>query len=164
MSAPTVEEKEFEEKMTPNASEEMNTEENDVLKNCAVYFDGCNNCQVGEDGGLACTRKFCETPETPKCLKTKKGKTTPTTAIPEKAVSYQCDENNSFTVEFFGNDAGAATFSDAQTGTTLELAHVASASDAKYENQENQFVFWSKGNDAFVTQGEKELYTNCKTQ
>ena len=38
-------------------------------KNCKSWFDGCNNCfRFEEEGALACTRKFCQTPEKPKCL------------------------------------------------------------------------------------------------
>jgi peptidoglycan-N-acetylglucosamine deacetylase len=50
--------------------EEVNEEEN-ILENCETYFDGCNDCMVGENDMLACTRKFCsdEMMREPKCLK-----------------------------------------------------------------------------------------------
>lgn len=44
-----------------------------VPENCELWFDGCNNCMVGENGDLACTRKFCS-PEMmmePKCTQLK---------------------------------------------------------------------------------------------
>jgi len=43
------------------------------LTNCKTYFDGCNNCMVGEGGMLACTRMFCpeEARSQPKCLEFK---------------------------------------------------------------------------------------------
>lgn len=38
------------------------------LSTCSSYFDGCNTCTV-KDGKLAwCTKKYCQTNETPKCL------------------------------------------------------------------------------------------------
>jgi len=43
------------------------------LTNCNVYFDGCNNCRVGPEGQLGCTRMFCpeEFKSQPKCLEFK---------------------------------------------------------------------------------------------
>ena len=39
------------------------------LQNCSVYFDGCNTCKVNTDGTLAaCTKRLCDTIETPKCI------------------------------------------------------------------------------------------------
>lgn len=36
--------------------------------NCKAWFDGCNNCVRGEEGGpLACTKKACAVNETPVC-------------------------------------------------------------------------------------------------
>lgn len=46
---------------------------NEVPKSCENWFDGCNNCLVMENGGLACTKKYCpeEYLEEPSCLKFK---------------------------------------------------------------------------------------------
>ena len=43
------------------------------LENCAVYFDGCNNCRIGNEGQMMCTRMFCspEMKSQPKCLQFK---------------------------------------------------------------------------------------------
>lgn len=40
-----------------------------IPESCVSYFDGCNNCrkEPGSDAA-ACTRKFCEEYETPRCL------------------------------------------------------------------------------------------------
>lgn len=40
---------------------------NQVPNNCAVWFDGCNTCSVGESGILACTLMFCEEPSEGVC-------------------------------------------------------------------------------------------------
>jgi hypothetical protein len=38
------------------------------LSTCSSYFDGCNTCSI-QDGKIAgCTKKYCQTPEAPKCL------------------------------------------------------------------------------------------------
>ncbi|MCA9496323.1 MAG: hypothetical protein KC589_05250 [Nanoarchaeota archaeon] len=43
---------------------------NKVDSNCKTWFDGCNNCQISDNGLLMCTRKFCsqESLENPRCL------------------------------------------------------------------------------------------------
>lgn len=40
---------------------------NKIDFNCNSWFDGCNNCNVLENGELACTKMFCETLAEPKC-------------------------------------------------------------------------------------------------
>jgi len=46
------------------------------LTNCKTYFDGCNNCMVGPEGQLGCTRMFCpeEVKSQPRCLEFKDDK------------------------------------------------------------------------------------------
>ncbi len=43
---------------------------NTVPAGCKMWFDGCNNCQVMENGMLACTRKACDEAmmQKPRCL------------------------------------------------------------------------------------------------
>jgi len=43
---------------------------NCVDEGCASWFDGCNTCNVGTDGVLACTRMACEKDGEAKCLDT----------------------------------------------------------------------------------------------
>ncbi len=38
------------------------------LAECDGYFDGCNNCFVGNNQLVGCTRKFCVEFETPSCV------------------------------------------------------------------------------------------------
>jgi hypothetical protein len=35
---------------------------------CSTWYDGCNTCQVGENGELACTKKFCAEKEEAYCM------------------------------------------------------------------------------------------------
>lgn len=37
---------------------------------CTHYSDGCNECNVGADGSLACTTRMCISAGVPKCLDT----------------------------------------------------------------------------------------------
>jgi membrane-bound inhibitor of C-type lysozyme len=41
-----------------------------------------------------------------------------------------------------------------------------SASGARYANKDETFVFWNKGDTAFVTEGKdgKETYSSCATK
>ncbi len=43
---------------------------NVIPNGCSSWFDGCNNCNIGENGSLGCTRKYCPTEllEEPSCL------------------------------------------------------------------------------------------------
>jgi len=49
---------------------ELVSKESVIPEGCKTWFDGCNNCIVGEDGLLGCTRKFCppEMMEEAKCM------------------------------------------------------------------------------------------------
>ena len=38
------------------------------LEGCRVYYDGCNQCEVLENGDIACTEMACEMYGTPKCM------------------------------------------------------------------------------------------------
>lgn len=134
----------------------------DLLKNCKVYFDGCNNCQVMPNGGLACTKKFCEVTEEPQCLEY--------TTTPEENIEitigeflYTCEDNQSFLVRFEGKGAVDATLLDLQTNETTALTQTISASGARYESTDG-LVYWSKGTESTVSQGEKILYKNCQQQ
>ena len=40
---------------------------NCVEANCRSWFDGCNNCLVGENGQLGCSERFCQNPTTAHC-------------------------------------------------------------------------------------------------
>ena len=48
-------------------------------------------------------------------------------------------------------------------GRTLTLPQTISASGIRYANKDESFVFWSKGNTAFITENNTETYSNCVT-
>ena len=53
-------------------------------------------------------------------------------------------------------------------GRNMTVPHAISASGARYANDDESFVFWNKGNTAFVTEGtganSTTTYANCVAQ
>ena len=51
-------------------------------------------------------------------------------------------------------------------GRSLMVPQAMSASGARYANKDETFVFWNKGDTAFVTEGKdgKETYSGCATK
>lgn len=47
--------------------EYLEEKRNTIPESCTVWYDGCNICQVGDEGLLACTRMACAEYETPEC-------------------------------------------------------------------------------------------------
>lgn len=76
------------------------------------------------------------------------------------AVTFQCDGGKSIFAKFYpGNDTNVdLVLSD---GRILSVPHAISASGARYATLDESFVFWNKGDTAFVTEGEQATYENC---
>ena len=49
-------------------------------------------------------------------------------------------------------------------GRKLDLPQAMSASGARYANADESFVFWNKGNTAFIEEKGKTTYDGCKTK
>ena len=88
----------------------------------------------------------------------KKSKTIPVivTPAPINAVPYYCQEGILKTE--YGKSDVVVTFPD---GHALTLPQSISADGGHYES--GTTVFWSKGDNAFVTENNKNTYTNCIT-
>lgn len=43
----------------------------------------------------------------------------------------------------------------------MTLAQTISADGVRYANADESFVFWTKGNGAFVMEGNDQTYANC---
>ena len=56
------------------------------------------------------------------------------------------------------NGSVALTLSD---GRTMTLPQTISADGIRYANADESFVFWSKGNGAFIQEGNTNTYNNC---
>jgi membrane-bound inhibitor of C-type lysozyme len=62
---------------------------------------------------------------------------------------YKCDGDKGIDATYYP-DSVALTLTD---GRSLELPQVISGSGTRYANADESFVFWSKGDTAFVTEG-----------
>jgi len=74
--------------------------------------------------------------------------------------NFLCQNNKSIQAIFStgGNSSVDLVLSD---GRTLQLPQVISASGARYANEDESFVFWNKGDTAFVEEGEAITFQDC---
>jgi membrane-bound inhibitor of C-type lysozyme len=79
---------------------------------------------------------------------------------PISTVDYVCKGNKTIKAAFY-SDKVDLTLSD---GRTLSLPQTMSGSGIRYANADESFVFWSKGNTAFVTEGAdaEPTFDGCK--
>ena len=61
----------------------------------------------------------------------------------------------------FADDSVALKLSD---GRALTLPHAVSADGARYTNTDESFVFWNKGNGAFILENGTTTYRDCVAQ
>lgn len=106
-------------------------------------------------------------------------KETPAPNITTKSSTYTCKDKKIINVMFH-----TATFNDPQTsknseptlttesadltlsdGRNLHLSQTVSASGAKYTNNDESFIFWTKGTSAIILENNKEgAYLDCIEQ
>ena len=75
-------------------------------------------------------------------------------------VVFNCDGGKSISATFYPTDDKFVdlVLSD---GARLSLPRAISASGARYAREDESFVFWNKGDTAFITQGAETTYANC---
>ena len=80
---------------------------------------------------------------------------------PIASATFKCKEGKSIDATFY-TDKVDLKLSD---GRTMDLPQVISGSGARYANKDESFVFWNKGDTAFVTEGKDEAMTfkDCVT-
>ena len=73
-----------------------------------------------------------------------------------------CQGGKSIEATFYANSVNLK-LSDVWS---LTVPQAMSASGARYANKDETFVFWNKGDTAFVTEGKdgKETYSGCATK
>jgi membrane-bound inhibitor of C-type lysozyme len=78
---------------------------------------------------------------------------------PVATAIFRCADDKSIVATFYADEV-ALTLSD---GRKLALPQVMSGSGARYANGDESFVFWNKGDTAFVTEGsdETQTYKDC---
>jgi membrane-bound inhibitor of C-type lysozyme len=75
-------------------------------------------------------------------------------------VTFICP-NHSYISAMFYRDGVKLLLSDGRTET---LPHALSADGARYANSDESFVFWNKGNGAFITEQGTTTYSGCETK
>jgi membrane-bound inhibitor of C-type lysozyme len=73
------------------------------------------------------------------------------------SVIFNCDESKNIKAIFY-KDRVYISLSD---GRNMSLPQVLSGSGARYANFDESFVFWNKGDTAFVNEGNISTYKNC---
>ncbi len=75
-------------------------------------------------------------------------------------VDYACKDSKTIKAVFYSEKVDL-TLSD---GRTMSLPQTMSASGIRYANADESIVFWSKGNNAFITEGADAdpTYDGCK--
>jgi len=71
--------------------------------------------------------------------------------------TFLCENTKSINAEFF-SDSASLTLSD---NRTILLSRAVSASGARYANTDETFVFWNKGNTAFIEEHDQITFENC---
>jgi membrane-bound inhibitor of C-type lysozyme len=81
---------------------------------------------------------------------------------PVATAIFKCQGGKSIDATFYANSV-SLKLSD---GRSLMVPQAMSASGARYANKDETFVFWNKGNTAFVTEGKdgKETFSGCATK
>ena len=81
---------------------------------------------------------------------------------PVATAVFKCQGGKSIDAIFYANSV-SLKLSD---GRSLMVPQAMSASGARYANKDETFVFWNKGDTAFVTEGKdgKETYSGCATK
>ena len=80
----------------------------------------------------------------------------PTTAL------FKCDDDKTIAASFYPTDDKYIdlVLSD---GRKMSVPHAISADGARYTKPDDSFVFWNKGNTAFVTESGAKTFSNCVT-
>jgi len=73
---------------------------------------------------------------------------------------FACPENKAIYAEFTKNKV-KLKLSD---GRELTIPQTISASGARYANSDETFIFWNKGNGAFIEENEFTTYQDCVTK
>ncbi len=108
---------------------------------------------IGSAGYSWCdARQTCERPWEQYC-----------TATPPKVALFTCDEGKTIRATFYPSDDAYVdlVLSDERA---LSIPRAISASGARYAKEDESFVFWNKGNTAFVTENETTTYAGCVTE
>lgn len=82
---------------------------------------------------------------------------TPPTPSVIANVTYTCDDKKTIQAIYYPNQV-VLTLSD---GRNMTVPQAMSASGARYANQDESFVFWNKGDTAFIQEGQATTFSDC---
>lgn len=86
---------------------------------------------------------------------------TPTnTPQPKTEATFSCADDKTI-IAIFNNDTDGSVDLALSDGTKINLPHTASASGAKYANEDESIVFWNTGSEAFLEENGTQTYTDC---
>jgi membrane-bound inhibitor of C-type lysozyme len=92
--------------------------------------------------------------------KTRPAEQSPATDTNTTEVSYRCDASKTIDAVYHHSaDTVDVTLSDGRVMN--ELSHTLSADGARYTTDDESFVFWSRGNGAFITENGTTTFDNC---
>jgi membrane-bound inhibitor of C-type lysozyme len=80
---------------------------------------------------------------------------------PIASATFKCGDGKSIAATFYADEVDLK-LSD---GRSMKVPQAMSGSGARYANKDETFVFWNKGDTAFVTEGKDEAmtYSDCVT-
>ena len=80
---------------------------------------------------------------------------------PIASATFKCEDGKSIAATFYADEVDLK-LSD---GRSMKVPQAMSGSGARYANKDETFVFWNKGDTAFVTEGKDEAmtYSDCVT-
>jgi membrane-bound inhibitor of C-type lysozyme len=83
-------------------------------------------------------------------------------SAPEKTITAEffCDKDQTISA-IFKTRSVSLVLSD---GRKVDLPQAISGSGARYANADESFVFWNKGDTAFIQEGELYTFENCATK
>lgn len=81
---------------------------------------------------------------------------------PINSASFICDKDRAIKADFYEGKVNLAL----DDGRDIELPQLISASGVRYGNEDESFVFWNKGDTAFITEGpqKQETFSNCEVE
>lgn len=86
-------------------------------------------------------------------------------AAPVSSTYYECADGKNFMARVEVRPEGMGNSEVfLNDGSKLLLAQTLSASGARYANSGESFVFWTKGNTAFIEEGGETVYADCVAQ
>ncbi|MDB5238124.1 MAG: Protein of unknown function periplasmic [Candidatus Kaiserbacteria bacterium] len=88
------------------------------------------------------------------------------------SVNYSCDANKTINASFYDGTSTPGTATTApipggsvaltlSDGRSTTLPQTISADGARYANADESFIFWEKGDGAFVMENNQQTYANC---